>query len=92
MLHDLVVKKETTLASPEFRMSDGSRVRIAAQLVGLRRFVLLDREMAPTDANGTAEPAPAVLRYKLVGDKQTFYYTIRMTVNGKVSELDFEEE
>jgi CubicO group peptidase (beta-lactamase class C family) len=92
MLHDLADKKETTLASPELRMSDGSRARMAAQLVGLKRFVLLDRETPPTAADGTAQPAPGVLRYKLVGDKQTFYYTIRMTVDGKVSELDFEEE
>jgi CubicO group peptidase (beta-lactamase class C family) len=79
MLRDLADGKETTLASPRYKMSDESRARVAAQLVGLRRFAFLDREAA-------------VLRYKLVGDKQTFYYAIQMTADGKVAELDFEEE
>jgi CubicO group peptidase (beta-lactamase class C family) len=92
MLRDLADKKETTLASPEFKMSDGTRARVAAQLTGLKRFAFLEREARPKAADGTAQSAPAALRYKLVGDKQTFYYTIQMTADGKVAELDFEEE
>ena len=64
-------------------MSDENRARVSAQLAGLKRFTFLDQESQPT---------AAVLRYRLVGDKQTFYYTIRMTADGKVAELDFEEE
>jgi len=92
MLHDLVDKKETILASPEYKMSDVTRARVAAQLGGLKRFAFLDREARPKAADGTAQSVPATLRYKLVGDKQTFYYTIQMTADGKVAELDFEED
>lgn len=83
LLRDLAGKKETTLASPEYKMSDENRARVSAQLAGLKRFAFLDQE---------SQPRGAVLRYKLVGDTQTFYYTVRMTAGGKVVELDFEEE
>jgi len=82
MLRDLAARRETALASPEYKMSDTTRAQLAAQLTGLKRFVFLDRETRPK----------AALRYKLVGDKQTFYYTIEMTADGKVAGLDFEEE
>src|SRR5206468_3525345 len=51
LLRDLAKKKETTLASPEYKMSDGARASVAVQLAGLKRFAFLDRE------------APATLRY-----------------------------
>ena len=92
MLRDLAARRETTLASPEYKMSDTTRAQVAAQLTGLKRFAFLDRETRPKAADGTAQSAPAALRYKLVGDKQTFYYTIEMTADGKVAGVDFEEE
>ena len=52
---------------------------MAAQLAGLKRFAFLDGE-------------PRTLRYNLVGEKQTFYYTIQMTADGKVADLELEEE
>ena len=79
MLRDLADGKKTTLASPQYKVPDATRARVAAQLAGLKRFAFLDRE-------------PRTLRYKLVGEKQTFYYTIQMTADGKVAGLEFEEE
>jgi CubicO group peptidase (beta-lactamase class C family) len=92
MLRDLAGKKETTLASPEYRMQNATRALVATQLAGLKRFAFLESEARPNASEGTAPSAPATLRYKLVGATETFYYSFRMTAGGKVAELEFEEE
>ncbi len=94
MLRDLAEGREPDLLLPEWRsrIPQTTRAKIAAQLSGLQRFALLDRENPVKGADRSMTSVVRILRYKLASGERAIYYTFELTADGKVARLFFEEE
>lgn len=83
MLRDLAAARESGFTGPDFKLSPVRRNEIGAQLGTFKRWAFLDREDAPKGAR--------ILRYKLIGDRAT-YYTLSLGPDGRVESVRFEDE
>ena len=95
-LHELAAKQDSPLITPEFR-EDYARSRSRAEslserLKEMKSFAFVASDPAPSASERLGAAVSRFAYYKMVGTKETRYYTFELTPDGKVAYYQSSEQ
>lgn len=95
-LHELAAKMDSPLITPEFR-EEYSKARARAEslserLKEMKSFTFVASDPAPPGSERLGVAVSRFAYYKMVGAKETRFYTFEMTADGKVASYQSSEQ